>query len=71
MDKTDLAANLLFGSRGGCLCDDCMAEAVDLEDRRQARRIRIALGEFDSFSQGFRHCMVCGRETVVIRAERS
>jgi hypothetical protein len=70
MDKTDMAANLLFGSRGGCLCDGCMAEAVNLDNRHEAQRIRSALGEFGSFSQDFDCCMVCGRETVVIRAER-
>ena len=31
MNKADLAANLLFGSRGACFCDRCMAVAVNLD----------------------------------------
>ena len=71
MEKSELAANLLFASRGGCFCDSCMAEAVDLADRYQAQQIRTALGESGSFSQDFDDCIQCGRRTVVIRAERS
>lgn len=70
MDKTDLAANLLFGSRGGSFCDGCMAEAVQLEDRHEAQRVRRALDESGSFSQNFDCCTVCGRETVVVRVEQ-
>jgi hypothetical protein len=71
MEKTDLAANLLFGSRDRSFCDSCMVEAVELTDRHQAKQIRTALAESGSFSQGFGCCALCGRETVVIRIERS
>ena len=71
MEKTDLAANLLFGSKGRCFCDSCMAEAVELTDRHQAQEIRTALAESGLFSQDFDCCALCGRETVVIRTERS
>lgn len=71
MDKTDLAANLLFGSKGSGFCDSCMAEALELAHRHQAQQIRAALAESGSFSQDFGCCALCGRETVVIRTERS
>ena len=67
MNKADLAANLLFGSRGACFCDRCMAKAVNLDNPFEAQRIRSALGESGSFAQEFDVCTRCGRETVVIR----
>lgn len=53
--------------RNNDVCDDCIAEALELR-RQQANRVTMALGTCSDFERYQGTCSMCGGEKLVVRA---
>jgi len=53
------------------LCDDCIAEALNLKRRQQSAQVTQALGTTSDFTRLINICSNCGDDKTVTQAKHS
>ena len=65
--NADRIGGFLAARRPGLFCDDCIADKLGLNHRREANRVTNALGKTHHFWRDVGACSACGQHKQVIR----
>ena len=68
MTVLDDVEKLIKGFSPKCICDDCIAQKLDLTVRQHANHKSRELAEFNGFTRTKRICSFCGAEKLSISA---
>jgi SpoU rRNA methylase family enzyme len=68
MTVLDTVRDLVEAVSPSCICDDCIAQKLELSVRQHANHKTRELAEFSGFSRAKQRCSFCGGEKLSIKA---